>query len=107
MASCSSIFGSGLLLTPALPSLEEGVSTWTQAVVSPRSSFKDFLFYLNAKGYFPIQDLFSCCSLLANLDAFLVTGVEAWHCRKQKMFACIKFQIIGGSCFSPCKQTPE
>lgn len=71
---------------------------------------KDFLLYLNAKGYFPLLRrfiilFFIFCSEYV-FDTSLVIRIEAWHCGKQKMFARVRFHIINGSCSLPCKQAP-
>lgn len=39
-------------------------------------------------------------------DISLVIRIEAWHCRKQKIFACITFHIINGACSLPYKRAP-
>lgn len=71
---------------------------------------KDFLLYLNTEGYFPILGRFTILFFIFYseyvFDTSLVIRIEAWHCRKQKMFACIMFHIINGSYSLPCKLAP-
>lgn len=58
---------------------------------------KEFLLYLNTKGYFPVLGRLIIPSFIFSseyvFDTSLVIRIEAWHCRKQQMFACISFTL--------------
>lgn len=88
----------------------EHLPKFINCLLLPHQTSKDFLLYLNTKGYFPILGRFTTLFFIFYseyvFDTSLVIRIAAWHCRKQKMFACIMFHIINGSYSLPCKLAP-